>query len=570
LNAISANAAGIDLRLESEEGITFESYSKSPIKTLKEAIEESDAIEYKLKQFTDLEMKNILKQYDSPENSNLLEINLSEVSRALHFTLADLRIKALKNNLSIKVAKVSPQIAATEVRREEAKFDQIFYVYARYGENDDPLQTSDYVGFNSENPSLNNQQVKLSTLAQENKSLDVEAGIKVPLRTGGTIVLSAPLSNKKISRNSGQFNSDTYQSAMRFSFSQPLLRNAGRDINEASISIANLEQQGTTLNTRLQSIRIIAMVDKAYWQLYESWGELDIRRQQYEYAQQNLQMVKKRVAEGLTARVEISRSEIGVADRFEALIIAETNLKRANRQLQFLLNDISDNPSLEAIFLPTTPPNLVKYDIDRKKLMSDALGGRIELLTQELKLSADLASINYLENQTLPLFTVDYQYGALSNTFDSFESTYNGMFNSDFNDWYLGFKFELPISNELNKSRLDRAIQQRNQRFTTKALQELTIKKEIYNAVDQIEQNWQRILAARQQVLIAGINYEAELKQFNEGIRTMTEVLETLTRLGEAQIKEIKAIGDYQIALVDTAYATGTLLGYSKLDFTRP
>ena len=570
MNAISANAAGIDSRLESEEGITFESYSKSPIKTLKEAIEESDAIEYKLKQFTDLEMKNILKQYDSPENSNLLEINLSEVSRALQFTLADLRIKALKNNLSIKVAKVSPQIAATEVRREEAKFDQIFYVYARYGENDDPLQTSDYVGFNSENPSLNNQQVKLSTLAQENKSLDVEAGIKVPLRTGGTIVLSAPLSNKKISRNSGQFNSDTYQSAMRFSFSQPLLRNAGRDINEASISIANLEQQGTTLNTRLQSIRIIAMVDKAYWQLYESWGELDIRRQQYEYAQQNLQMVKKRVAEGLTARVEISRSEIGVADRFEALIIAETNLKRANRQLQFLLNDISDNPSLEAIFLPTTPPNLVKYDIDRKKLMSDALGGRIELLTQELKLSADLASINYLENQTLPLFTVDYQYGALSNTFDSFESTYNGMFNSDFNDWYLGFKFELPISNEVNKSRLDRAIQQRNQRFTTKALQELTIKKEIYNAVDQIEQNWQRILAARQQVLIAGINYEAELKQFNEGIRTMTEVLETLTRLGEAQIKEIKAIGDYQIALVDTAYATGTLLGYSKLDFTRP
>ena len=570
MNAISANAAGIDLRLESEEGITFENYSKSPIKTLKEAIEESDAIEYKLKQFTDLEMKNILKQYDSPENSNLLEINLSEVSRALQFTLADLRIKALKNNLSIKVAKVSPKIAATEVRREEAKFDQIFYVYARYGENDDPLQTSDYVGFNSENPSLNNQQVKLSTLAQENKSLDVEAGIKVPLRTGGTIVLSAPLSNKKISRNSGQFNSDTYQSAMRFSFSQPLLRNAGREINEASISIANLEQQGTTLNTRLQSIRIIAMVDKAYWQLYESWGELDIRRQQYEYAQQNLQMVKKRVAEGLTARVEISRSEIGVADRFEALIIAETNLKRSNRQLQFLLNDISDNPSLEAIFLPTTPPNLVKYDIDRKKLMSDALGGRIELLTQELKLSADLASINYLENQTLPLFTVDYQYGALSNTFDSFESTYNGMFNSDFNDWYLGFKFELPISNEVNKSRLDRAIQQRNQRFTTKALQELTIKKEIYNAVDQIEQNWQRILAARQQVLIAGINYEAELKQFNEGIRTMTEVLETLTRLGEAQIKEIKAIGDYQIALVDTAYATGTLLGYSKLDFTRP
>ena len=311
------------------------------------------------------------------------------------------------------------------------------------------------------------------------------------------------------------------------------------------------------------------MVDKAYWQLYESWGELDVRRQQYEYAQQNLQMVKTRVTEGLTARVEISRSEIGVADRLEALIIAETNLKRVNRQLQFLLNDITDDASLDSVFLPSTPPNLVKYDINRKKLMTDALEGRIELLTQELKLSADLAKIDYLENQTLPLFTLDYQYGALSNTFNSLGDSYQSVFNGDFNDWSVGFKFEMPISNEANKARLDRAVQQRGQRLTTKALQTLTIKKEIYNAVDQVEQNWQRILAARQQVLIAGINYEAELKQFNEGIRTMTEVLETLTRLGEAQIKEIKAIGDYQISLVDTAYATGTLLGYSKLDFSQ-
>jgi len=416
---------------------------------------------------------------------------------------------------------------------------------------------------------LNNQTLKLDLLAQDKKSLDVESGIRVPLRTGGTVVLSAPLSNKRTSRDNAQFNSKEYQSALRFSVSQPLLRNAGQQANEASIRIAEYQQQAAALGTRLQSIRIIAMVDKAYWQLYESWGELDVRRQQYEYAQQNLQMVKTRVAEGLTARVEINRSEIGVANRLETLIIAETNLKRANRQLQFLLNDISDDPSLDAIFLPSTAPNLVKYDINRKKLMDDAMQGRIELLTQELKLSADLAKISYLENQTLPLFTVDYQYGALSNTFNQFGDSYQDIFNDDYRDWSIGFKFEMPISNEANKARLDRAVQQRNQRLTTKALQTLTVKKEIYNAVDQVEQNWQRILAARQQVLVAGLNYEAELKQFNEGIRTMTEVLETLTRLGEAQIKEIKAIGDYQIALVDTAYATGTLLGYSKLSFTQ-
>ncbi len=557
-----------EIRLQKDEALRLEDYANAPTKSLKEAIEESQAEQYKVTPELDLDLKNVLKPYDHPEDSSVLDLNLSDANKANQATLADLRVKALKNNLNIQVAKVDPEIAASDVRREEAKFDQLLYIYAKYKESDYPKQSSDYVEFKSTNPTLDKQQVKLDLLDQEIKGFDVEAGIKVPLRTGGTVTLSTPLNNKDTSRKGGQFDSEQYQSALRFSFSQPLLRNAGRDINEASIRIAGFEQQAATLNTRLQSIRIIAMVDKAYWKLYESWGQLDVRRQQYEYAQQNLQMVKTRVKEGLTARVEINRAEIGVADRLEALIIAETNLKLANRQLQFLLNDISDKPSLDNIFLPSTSPSLVKYEIDRQKLMQDALEGRIELLSQELKLAADLAKIDYLENQTLPLFTVDYQYGALSNTFDSFGNSYNNVLNGDFNDWSIGFKFELPISNEANKARLAKAIQQRTQRLTTKTLQALTIKKEIYDAVDQVEQNWQRILAARQQVLIAGINYEAELKQFNEGLRTMTEVLETLTRLGEAQIKEIKAIGDYQVSLVDTAYATGTLLGYSKLDFT--
>ena len=554
-----------DNLLKRDESLQLEQYSDKPAKTLKQAIDENKALKYQANPTLNIDIKKALQPYDHPEDSNLLD--LESADKAYQFTLTDLRVKALKNNLNIQVAKVNPDIASSELKIEEAKFDQIFYVYAQYRESDSPKLSSDYVGFKSTNPTLDKQTVKLDQLAQESKGFDVETGIKVPLRTGGTVTLSTPLINKKTSRRGGQFDSKQYQSALRFSISQPLLRNAGRDVAEASIRIAGYKQQAATLNTRLQIIRIIAMVDKAYWKLYESWGQLDVRRQQYEYAQQNLQMVKIRVAEGLTARVEISRSEIGVADRLEALIIAETSLKLANRQLQFLMNDIADVTSLDAIYLPSTPPNLVKYDINRQKLLKDAQEGRIELLTQELKLAADLTKIDYLENQTLPLFSIDYQYGTLSNTFNNLGDSYQHVLDGDFNDWSVGFKFELPISNEANKAKLARAVQQRGQRLTTKTLQTLTVKREIYDAVDQVEQNWQRILAARQQVLIAGINYEAELKQFNEGLRTMTEVLETLTRLGEAQIKEIKAIGDYQVALVDTAYATGTLLGYSKLNF---
>jgi outer membrane protein len=546
--------------LRSEENLNPDQYSTKPPTKLKQAIEEYQS-KRKSQETKPLKL-NIKEALDALKDTDVYPGPGADTQSANNLTIADVRAKALENNLSIKVAQVDPMIAFTEVRGERAKFDKIIFAYAKYGQYDTPKISGDKVEFKSDNPELDGQQVKLSKIEQGKESLELDLGIKVPLRTGGTVTLSAPMENKV---SEGKFESDEYRSALRFSFSQPLLRDAGVRVNEASIQIAEYSQQAVQLKTKLQSIRVITTVDKAYWDLYQAWGQLDIRRQQFEYANQNLAMVKNRVKEGLTAAIEINRAEIGVADRMEALIVAETNLKIAQRQLQFYMNEDVTSGAGKDPLVPVTQPYLIKYEFDKQQLVEDALAGRLELLEQELKLSADLIKIDYLENQTLPMFTLDYQYGALSNTNNSFGDNYRNVLNGDFRDWSIGLKFEMPLSNELRKSQLENAVLQRNQRLLTKHLQTLTVKKEIHDALDYVDQNWQRILAARQQVIIAGSNYEAELKQFNEGLRTMTEVLETLTRLGEAQMKEIKAITDYQIALVDIAYATGTLLGYSNM-----
>ena len=448
---------------------------------------------------------------------------------------------------------------------EQAKFDNIIFAYAKKTGLDSPKNSGNLTGFTSltNNEALDGEEVKLTNLAQSVQTLDIMAGVKVPLRSGGSVTLSSPLENKK---TAGAFSSDEYNSALRFSVSQPLLRNAGTQVNEASIRVAEFDKQAIQLKTKLQAIRIIALTDKAYWGLYEAWAQLDIRNQQYQLAIQNLTMVRQRVNEGLTAAIELNRAEIGVADRMEALIIAETNLKLAQRQLRFFMNDMESEQDNPSVINTTTEPNLLRYEFDRNKLIHDALNGRLDLLELELKLSAEAVNIQYFENQTLPLFSLDYHYGALSSSANNLGNSYQNVFNGQFNEWAIGLKFEMPFTNEANKAKLDYAVQQRNKSLATKRLQTLTVKKEIFDALDQVENNWQRILAARQQVVIAGYNYDAELKQFNEGLRTMTEVLETLTRLGEAQIKEVKAVSDYQVSMIDIAYATGTIFGYTKLD----
>jgi outer membrane protein TolC len=120
---------------------------------------------------------------------------------------------------------------------------------------------------------------------------------------------------------------------------------------------------------------------------------------------------------------------------------------------------------------------------------------------------------------------------------------------------------EIPIGNQAAKSRLRRAILQRVQRLATRAQRRLAIRQEVYDTVDALQQDWQRILAARQEAILAAGTYEAEKQQFEAGLRTSTEVLEAAARLADAHSREIRALSAYEISRVDIAFACGVLIG---------
>ena len=61
--------------------------------------------------------------------------------------------------------------------------------------------------------------------------------------------------------------------------------------------------------------------------------------------------------------------------------------------------------------------------------------------------------------------------------------------------------------------------------------------------------------------------FEAEKRQFQLGLGTSTDILEAQTKFADAQSAEIRALTEYQIALVDLSYATGTLLGAAKVQW---
>jgi len=198
--------------------------------------------------------------------------------------------------------------------------------------------------------------------------------------------------------------------------------------------------------------------------------------------------------------------------------------------------------------------------LDAEALADFALENRMEMLELELRLAIDASTIDFERNGTLPLFVLDYSY-SVNGLGSSFNEAFRDLAGGSFADYSVGLRAEIPVGNQAAKSRARRALLERLQRLATRDQRRLAIRQEVYDAVDQLEQNWQRILAARQEVILAGRTYEAEKRQFEVGLRTSTEVLEAAARIAGAQSREIHALAAYEISQIDIAYACGTLLG---------
>jgi outer membrane protein TolC len=190
----------------------------------------------------------------------------------------------------------------------------------------------------------------------------------------------------------------------------------------------------------------------------------------------------------------------------------------------------------------------------------------MDMLELELQLAQDAVNIDYQRNQTLPLVVFDYTYN-INGLGASRSESWGLLRDNQFADNRLGLRLQVPIGNQAAISRLRQAVYQKCQRLATASSRRLQIEMEVLNAAATVRANWQRIMAARENTILQTRLYEAERRQFELGLNTSTDVLDAQARLADAQSAEIAALADYQISLVDLAYATGTLIGASNIEW---
>lgn len=460
-------------------------------------------------------------------------------------TLENARASVIKNNLDLRVAIIDPAIARERVNEEEARFNSAFTLRSAWSNLDDATSSS-----------LDSAQSEFRT---------IEPGVRIPMRTGGSVNVTLPVAKRETDNQFTLLN-PSYTSDVEFSISHNLLRNAGRRANTASLRIAGYDAQAVEAQTKLEVIRQIAAADRAYWRLYLVRAELDVRLQQYDVAVAQRDRAQRRVNAGALSEIEVTRSDAGISERLEAIIAAQNALRIQQRELKRIINSPELPVESQTIIETSSPPDPLEFDIDPVRACAAAVENRMEMLALELRLAADAASIDLQRNRALPLLTLDYTY-RVNGLGGSMQDSFHTLQRNNYTDWEVGLNFEVPLDNEEAKARIRQALLARVQRLSSREARAQAIRQETLNAIDTIEGTYQRIAAARQSVILNTRTLVAEQRQFDVGRSTSTDVLDAAARVADAQSAEIRALVDHQIAQIDLAFATGTLLGAAKVEW---
>lgn len=490
---------------------------------------------------------------ESPPSSSsaMPPVALPEFKR-LPLDVMQVRAAALEGNFSLRIEIVSPAIAREQISEEAARFQATFAA---------PLSHNEIVP-----PPANPGSFTTRAIQNQRTVFDsFNPSFNVPLLTGGQLSI-----NQSIDRLDADAVGKAYDTTLGLSFSQPLLRRAGVEVNTAGIRIAHVQTTSANANVKLAATKVLGDVERAFWNLYLAQKQREIAEQQVEIGERQVANTRRLIKADLFAEIDEQRALTGLYTRQAALYSTNIAVRFANRELKRLMQHPQFPVEAMTEIETATHPRPQLLELDRERLADFAQQNRMEMF----QLQMDLLANQYVQliesNGRLPKIDLVARNALLGNG-GTLSRSYEQLLGKGYTDWSVQVIGEIPLPNGIDQAadaRRRQAVLRRLQLMISMESLGVLIQQEVNNAIDRIELNWYRVLAARSGVFAAEKAYIGEQRQFQLGQRNSTDVLIAADRLAIAQQQEVQALTDFEIAKVDLAVATGTTLGLSQVHWT--
>jgi len=491
--------------------------------------------------------------------------------REMSLTLREATAFALQSNLEIQIAGLNPPIREAQITEREGIFDLTTRASLRASDSRTQDTATAFLDRFPNGTSRDNSQeqrlaVGLSQLIPYGGTADVELSethLSTTRRTAGTeqkagrqgvdqnFFLGFPYPNRP--------RSDFYTSEATLRATQPLLKNFGSEVTKTQILIAQNNLTISKEDFRRQVIVITSRVQQAYWDLVFRRQALEVQKQQLVLVQKLLDQIRKQVAVGTLAPLDVLQAETTIARTEERILLAQNALRAAEDRLKRVMNFSLTGELADVMITPVDTPTYADPTLDQEEQIRQALAQRPDLIQAKLTLENQHITLVFDQNQTLP--TLDLEATLRINGVDPH---YGGSFDqidpSRSYGWNVGLTFRYPLQNRQAKGRVQQSqLAIRQQMLRIKDLEE-SIMAEVRNSFRDVLTNSQRVQATRISGRLATKQLEAEEKKLQVGLATVFTTLQFQDVLSVERSNGINALTEYLKAIVRLEESKSTLL----------
>jgi outer membrane protein TolC len=284
------------------------------------------------------------------------------------------------------------------------------------------------------------------------------------------------------------------------------------------------------------------------------------------------------------APIDVTEAEAEVAAREEAVIVAAEAILTFEDILKRLINDPESPQFWETRYIPATAPTMQEMQIDIAEAIQVALQRQPLLQASRVELETCYYNVRYTKKQMLPQLDLMGSF-ALSGiggdqiVREDFAGAPSGivpggygdaldtLFGGDFRDWSLGLNVSYPLGKSQAEAQHAQAqVSARQQRAVIDS-NELLIAQEVRRTARSVDTNRKRIDATRVARELAKKRLEAEQKKFEVGMSTSFLIVQAQRDLAQAAANELRALIDYNKAIVAFERARGTILDLANVSF---
>jgi outer membrane protein len=462
---------------------------------------------------------------------------------------------AAENNLGIQIARYDPQIEDLNVAQARAGWSPTFNSSLQQNSAEQPP-----------NSFLSGAQ---NSLVSDQFSTSTDVSQLLPWGASYSVGWD---SNRSTSNNFFSNFNPQLRSSLALNYTQPLMRNFRIDSIRQQVLVSQKNREIADVGLREALATTTRTVRNAYWNLAFAIASLQVQRQSLELAQESQRNTRSRIEIGTTPPIDIIQADAEVAQRQEAVILAEAQIATAEDTLRALVYDPAMPDfwtiRIEPADLPPFEPTAVNVDAAVRR----ALDQRTDLQQAKKTLEANDVSIEYLRNQTLPDVSARLDYGLsglggtqfirtpgvglspgeiIGETNRGFGSVLGNVLSNDFPTWTASLNISYPIGASSQEASLARARVQHSRTQAQLRNQELQITTQVRQAARQVQTNQQRVQTTRASREYADRYLEAEQRKFAAGTSTNYFVFQAQRDLAVARNNELRAILDYNQSLVD-------------------